>query len=89
LTLLRKVRTVPGAGVEAEIDQAAFQRDQRLDGVVADINFRTKFPVKDAQARTVKRDGTRAGIAESLGEGLVEVVTHLALKLYFPIDLKN
>jgi hypothetical protein len=60
-----------------------------VDGVVADIKFRTKFPVKDGRARTVKRDGTRAGIGESLGEGLVEVVTHLALKFYFLIDLKT
>jgi hypothetical protein len=48
-----------------------------VDGVVADINFRTK------------RDGTRAGIGESIREGLVEVVTHLALKFYFFIDLKT
>src|SRR5450755_2014504 len=76
------------SAVQTEIDEATLQRYERLNGVVANIDLRSKLAVKHAQVRARKRHRARAGIRESFGKGLIEVVAHLPLKLNFLVRLK-
>jgi hypothetical protein len=39
------------SAVDAKIDEAAFQGNERLNSVVADVDSRTEFAVKDPQIR--------------------------------------
>jgi hypothetical protein len=78
-----------GSGFDTEIDEATFQRDKWLDGVMTDVNFGAKFSVENAQMGARKRDRTGAGIGEPFRERLVEVVARLSFQLYFLINLKT
>lgn len=70
-----------GAIVKEEDEPAALNGQKRAQAAVAKREFGSEHAMKDAEIRTRQCDGARAGIGESLGEDLVEVVSGFRFEL--------
>src|SRR5216683_5818721 len=82
-------RSDSGRGIaELEVDEPALEGDERLNGVMADVNLRTKFAVQYAQVRPLNRDRAGSGVRKAFVESLIEVVGHLPFKLQPLVGLK-
>src|SRR5712672_2387898 len=68
--------------VNAEINKAAFESYKRMHvPVFSEIHFRAEFAVQGSQTGAANSDGAESGVAERLGESLIEIVTLFGFEL--------
>src|ERR1700722_1861822 len=67
--------------VEAKVHESPFHRHERMYGKMADLEFGSEHTMEDAEVGAIDRDCASAGVCESLGEHLVEIVGHFAFQL--------
>src|ERR1700704_1130349 len=68
--------------VHPEVDKAAFEGDKWMHvPVFAEIYFRAEFAVQGSQTGATNSDDAGSGVAERLGESLIEIVAHFSFQL--------
>src|SRR5712671_3461123 len=68
--------------VDPEINKAAFKSYKRMHvPVFAEIHLRAEFAVQGSQTGAANSDDAGSGVAERLGERLIEIVAHFGFEL--------